>query len=105
MKALLCKGRSALESVYGHDGDNSRSRHDKLDVVLHDGENNVSLVFDRCESHWCDHYDHEVERLHLLSFDAVSNRNRKLWSVYPVGRCRQRICRCPYTQRDDLSRV
>ena len=78
---------------------------DKLDVVLHNGKDNVSLVFDGCESHRCDHYDHEVECLHLLSFDAGRNRNRKLWSVYPVGRCRQRIRRCPNTQGYDLSRI
>ena len=30
---------------------------------LHDGEDDVGLVFDGCKSHRCDHYDHEVERL------------------------------------------
>lgn len=74
-------------------------------TCLHDGKNNISLVFNGCESHGCDHYDHEVECLRLLSFDAEMHRNRKIWSTYPIGRCRQRICRCPNTQGYDLSRV
>ncbi len=32
-------------------------------MCLHDGEDDVSLVFDRCKSHRCDHYHHEVECL------------------------------------------
>lgn len=52
------------------------SRHDKMDVVLHDGEDNVSLVLDRCESYRCNHYDHEVECLDLVTLDAGRNSNR-----------------------------
>ena len=48
-------------------------------MVLHDGEDNICLVFDGGESHRCDHYDHEVECLHPLSSDAEKmKRNGKL---------------------------
>ena len=52
------------------------SRHDKMDAVLHDGEDNVSLVFDRCESYRCNHHNHEVECLDLVTLDAEGNLNR-----------------------------
>ena len=39
-------------------------------MVLHNGENDISLVFDGCESHRGDHHDHEVERLNLVSLNA-----------------------------------
>ena len=41
-----------------------------LVVVLHDSKDNVSLILDGCESHRCDHYDHEIECLDLVSLDA-----------------------------------
>ena len=44
--------------------------HGILDVVLHDGKDNVSLVSDGCKSHRCDHHDHEVECLDLFSLRA-----------------------------------
>lgn len=59
-------------------GGKGRSRVDKLDVVLHDSKDDVSLVFDGCESHWCDHYDHEVECLNLVSLDAKKDPDRRL---------------------------
>lgn len=49
-----------------------------LDVILHNGEDNVSLVLDGCESHRCDHYDHEVECLKFVSLDAETNAERRL---------------------------
>ena len=46
--------------------------------VLHDGENNISLIFDGCESHRRDHYDHEVECLNFVSLDAETHLNQNL---------------------------
>lgn len=68
MKALLCKERLAVEFM-GMMRGMCGSRKDELDVVLHDGKNNVSLVLDGCKSHRRDHYDHEVEGLDLVSLD------------------------------------
>lgn len=51
---------------------------DELVVHLHDGEDDVSLVLDGCESHRCDHYDHEVERLKFISLDAATKVDRRL---------------------------
>ena len=39
-------------------------------MVLHDGENDISLVFDGCKSHRGDHHHHEVERLDLVRLNA-----------------------------------
>ena len=39
-------------------------------VVLLNGENNISLIFDRRESHRGNHHDHEVECLDLVSLNA-----------------------------------
>ncbi len=54
------------------------NRKDKLGMILHDGKDNVCLIFDGCESHRCDHYDHEIECLDLVSLDAGTYPNRKL---------------------------
>lgn len=70
---------------------------DRLDLVLHDGKNNVSLVFDGCKRHWCNHYHHEVECLVRVSLNAQTDANQRLSITHPVGRGRQRICRCPNT--------
>ena len=40
------------------------------DLVLHYGKDDVGLVFDGCESHRCDHHDHEIECLNLVSVDG-----------------------------------
>ena len=44
-------------------------------MVLHDGENDVSLVLDGCEGHRCDHYDHKVECLIHVSLKAKTKSN------------------------------
>lgn len=77
MKALLWKDILAVGTikliggVYG-------SGTDRPDVVLHDSKNNVSLVFDGCERHRCDHYNHEVECLIRVSLNARTDPNQRL---------------------------
>lgn len=66
MKALLCKERLDVEFVDLMGGIGG-SRRDNLDGVLHDGKDNISLVFDGCESHRRDHYDHKIECLAPVS--------------------------------------
>ena len=73
-------------------------------MVLHDSKDNVSLVLYRGESDGCYHYNHEIESLHVISFDVETDSNQN-WGTYPVGRCRQGICRCSDTKRYDLSRI
>lgn len=66
MKALLCKERLDVEFVDLMGGIGG-SRRENLDGVLHDGKDNISLVFDGCESHRRDHYDHKIECLAPVS--------------------------------------
>lgn len=53
------------------------------DMGLHDSEDDISLVFDGCESNRCDHYDHEIKRLRLLSFDAIKQPDRRVLQYIP----------------------
>lgn len=96
MKALLRKDNLAVGTVRSIGGVYGRET-DKPDRVLHDGKNDVSLVFDGCERHRCDHYDHEVECLIRVSLNAQTDPNQRLCITHPVGRGRQRICRCSNT--------
>ena len=77
MKALLCRERSAVEFMDMTEGIGG-SRRFKPYMVLHDGKNHVSLIFDGCKSHRCDHYDHEVECLDVVSLDAETNPSQRL---------------------------
>ena len=58
-------------SYWEHERDGTAwSGKNELDEVLHDSKDDVSLVFDGCESHRCDHHDHKVECLDVVSLNA-----------------------------------
>ena len=44
------------------------SKRENLKGVLHDGKNNISLVFDGCEGYRRNHYDHKIECLAPVSW-------------------------------------
>ena len=54
---------------------------------LHDGEDDIGLILNGCESHRCDHYDHKIECLDPVSLERRKDVDSRLSSTYPIGRC------------------